>query len=139
MTSSYLETSVFARPHKYNESPFPKLSTLESVFENLRLPENAGYMCTVAIFGEKSLRFPSTQLCVDGVDSWKRTSDYLHFHSYGSHFDILVPVSDRSTTEVEEMTEEKNVRFFPCLYFPGSAISACLCFCLLYIASMNLA
>ena len=36
MTSSYLKTSVFARPHEYDTSPFSKLSTLESVFENLR-------------------------------------------------------------------------------------------------------
>ena len=30
------ETSVFARPHEYDDFPFPKISTLESVFENLR-------------------------------------------------------------------------------------------------------
>ena len=28
MTSSYLKTSVFARPHEYDESPISKISTL---------------------------------------------------------------------------------------------------------------
>ena len=51
MTSSYLKTSVFACPHEYDESPFSKLSTLESVLEN------AGYVWMVAVFGEKSVRF----------------------------------------------------------------------------------
>ena len=32
-TSSYLKTSVFARPHEYDESPFSKLSTLERVYK----------------------------------------------------------------------------------------------------------
>ena len=31
-----MKTSVFTRPHEYDESPFLKLSTLESVSENLR-------------------------------------------------------------------------------------------------------
>ena len=50
MTSS----SVFARPHEYDKSPYSKVSTLESVFENLRL---RCWCWTVAVFGEKNLRF----------------------------------------------------------------------------------
>ena len=61
MTSSYLKTSVLARPHEYDESPFSKLSTLDSAFENLL------YVWTVALFGEKSLRFPKYEASVDGV------------------------------------------------------------------------
>ena len=51
--------SVFVRPHEYDESLFSKISTLESVFENFRYLEleNAGFVWTVAVFGEKSLRF----------------------------------------------------------------------------------
>ncbi len=30
------ENLRFARPHEYDKSPFSKISTLESVFENLR-------------------------------------------------------------------------------------------------------
>ena len=51
MTSSYLKTSVFARLHKYDESPFSKISTLEGVFEN------TGYVWSAAVFGDKSFRF----------------------------------------------------------------------------------
>ena len=59
MMSSYLKTSVFARPHEYHTSPFSKISTLESVFENLRLrcPKTPGTCEPVAVFGEKILRF----------------------------------------------------------------------------------
>ena len=37
LTSSYLKTSVFDRPHEYDKSPFLKIYSLESVFENLRI------------------------------------------------------------------------------------------------------
>ena len=66
MMSSYLKTSVFARPHEYDKSPFSKSPPgLESVFENLRLrwpktPAMCGRYqchCSVAVFGEKHLRF----------------------------------------------------------------------------------
>ena len=46
MTSSYLRISVFARPTnlRFQKSP-------------TSVPENAGYVWTVAVFGENSLRF----------------------------------------------------------------------------------
>ena len=47
-------SSVFTRPHEYDKSPYSKVSNLESVFENLRL---RCWCCTVAVFGEKNLRF----------------------------------------------------------------------------------
>ena len=57
--SSYLKTSVFTRPHEYDEPPFSKISTLESTFEKppFSVPANAGYVWMVAVFGEKTLRF----------------------------------------------------------------------------------
>ena len=69
MTSLYLKTSAFARPHEYDESLFLKLFTLESVFENLcfwasKTPVTCG---TVAVFGENVSVFENTWLCVDGV------------------------------------------------------------------------
>ena len=47
MTSSYLKTSVFNHPHKYDESLFSKISILESVFKNLcfrclKMPDTCG-------------------------------------------------------------------------------------------------
>ena len=60
ITLSYLKTSVFARLHEYDERLFSKLFILKSAFENLRLfsvPENTGYVWTVAVFGGKIHHF----------------------------------------------------------------------------------
>ena len=36
MTTSHLKISVLVHSHKYDKSPFSKISTLENIFENLR-------------------------------------------------------------------------------------------------------
>ena len=55
MTSSYSKTSVSVRPHE--KPTFSKLSTVRTVFENLRflVPENAVY--TEGKKGQKNLLF----------------------------------------------------------------------------------
>ena len=54
MTSLHLKASVFA--HEYDESPFSKLSTLESVFENLRFRcPKTPVMCGWQAYSEKKV------------------------------------------------------------------------------------
>ena len=70
MTSSYLKTSIFVRPHEYDESPFSKISTLESVFENLRFryPRKRRLRVDGSRIRRKKVPvFENTWLRVDGV------------------------------------------------------------------------
>ena len=63
------ENLRFVRPHEYDKSPFSKISTLESVFENLRFQwSKAPYTCGRKAKTEKKISvFENIRIRVDGA------------------------------------------------------------------------
>ena len=107
LTSSYLKTFAFDRPHEYDKSPFLKIYSLESVFKNLRVCGRKRRLLVVGrcTNGEKH----GTGYAVESVQMFRLAlSSHIYFFAFqDTNRDTLVSLRSETRAVATRVSERK--------------------------------